>query len=220
MSERRHHHDTRRVAVDETASARTEYAEALAQTTEVEQHLRELRAISPFTRSDAQDDAITRLSRRLEEMQELLPSLEAAARQERASIDVEALEDAWTPLMVAKQQAYGELSQLITAVWQKAVELEGLHGQQEALLQGIEDPQVRQYMLSTFWIDAGTMRMRMAGNLYPPAAWHDFFQNSVGFQGRSGAQIGQNDPGTTEIPPMLIDNVQTGQLFAERLHRG
>ena len=59
----------------------------------------------------------------------------------------------------------------------------------------------------------------MAGNLYPPAAWHDFFLNSVGFQGKSGAAIGANDPGTTMIPPMVIANVQSGQLFAPRAHR-
>jgi hypothetical protein len=161
-----------------------------------------------------------RIERRLGAMQALLPSLEAARRQERAVVDVASLQDDWAPLMDAKVQAYNELAQLIAAVWQKVAEIEGLHHQQESLLQAVEDAQVRQYLLSTFWIDSGTMRLRLAGNLYPPAAWHDFLNNAIGFQGRSGAQIGANDPGTSMVPPAVIANVQNGQLFAARDHRG
>jgi hypothetical protein len=61
--------------------------------------------------------------------------------------------------------------------------------------------------------------MRMAGNLFPPQAWNDFFNNAIGYQGRSGAVIGGNDPGTAPLPPAVVANVQSGNLFAARGHR-
>jgi hypothetical protein len=150
---------------------------------------------------------------------ERLPTLEAAKRQERAAIDVTVLVEAWQPLMEAKQAEYDELAVLARQVWDKVGSIEGIHGEQEALLQALPDDQVRRKMLETFWIDSGTMRQRLANNMFPSMAWTDFFLNPLGYRVGTGSTIAANDPGTTPIPPALITNIVEGHLWASRAHQ-
>lgn len=196
------------------------YHQAQQQVQALHQRLHDLQQMNPFVRTDAEYDEMLRLEKRLPEMEGQLPSLHAAARKERAAINIVALQDDWAPLTEAKQQAYAEMAQLITAMWTKAAELQAIHQQQDDLLQSIPDDEVRRYMTSTFWIDSGTMRTRMAGNMYPPQAWTSFFQDNTNQWPRTGAQIAANDPGVSPLPASVVRNVQSGQLFAERLHRG
>jgi hypothetical protein len=79
---------------------------------------------------------------------------------------------------------------------------------------------MRAYLLSTFWIDSGTMRMRLANNIFPSQAWTDFLCNPLGLRVGNGSSIAVNDPGCSVLPERMIENVVEGRLLAPRDHRG
>lgn len=202
------------------ATTATERCDAAAsQMQAASQRLRELQALSPFERSDAQENEMVRLERRLSDMQAMLPDLAAAKRKERAAVDVVALAEAWEPLRIAKSEAYDTLVQLTRWIWDQVTTIEGIHQEQEALLASLPDDQVRAGLMNGFWIDSGTMKARMAGNMFPPQAWLDYFNNPVGYRIGSGADVAANDPGVSPIPPRLIEKITEGQVVAPRLHR-
>ena len=67
-------------------SATERHEAAQSQVPALQQRLRTLQQADPFERSDQDADELARIERRLAEMEGLLPSLHAMARQERCAI--------------------------------------------------------------------------------------------------------------------------------------
>lgn len=195
------------------------YEAAEGQYNAASERLRVLEETPVFVRSDEEEVELRMLESRVADMREALADLAAERRKERIAIDVDGLVEAWQPLMEQKIAQYETLSQLIRQVWDQVAAIEGTHAEQEALLQALEDEVVRKVMINTFWIDSGTMRIRLANNIYPSMAWLDFLNNPVGYRVGPGSAIAANDPGCTEIPPRLIEKAQSGELSVPRAHR-
>jgi hypothetical protein len=200
-------------------SATARHEAAAAQVSALHQRLRSLQQTDPFARSDEDEDEMGRLERRLSEMEALLPSLHALARQERATVDVSGLVESWQPLMQQKIAAYDALAVKIHEVWGAVSLIEAVHAEQEDLLMTVEDATVRAYLLSTFWIDVVTIRTILSNNIFPSKSWTDFLCNPLGLRVSDGSSIAANDPGCSPLPERMVENVVEGRLLAPRDHR-